>query len=605
MKKLKKFSLFSLLLLPLITGCGNPGSSTTTDSTSPTIPSQVTNISKFVASPYGTVTCNAAVVEPGSEVEYQVKSYSNQYLPSKLKVNDEVFDLDADGKAVVKMAEGGNLVTPLFLSNLSNLGVSTNYNSISVESRTNAEYRIKRDFEGEEWSDWATSGTFNGLVPHSNYFIEVRVNSDGETLLESEVKELTVQTIPVASKVLSSLNEGNFAVSGTLSTDYTYMDQVLQSTTLGIETSLTSSRFILSTSNDKEKSTITYYRGSGNTVEVRQIDRHNVQDYLPVDGLVFTDTFYSPFSQVTADNVHLEGSNLVFEMDEITNTNAFGLIFFGDDSLYINAITMGLTPDGNPASLEISAYTMDTVKFGAKYEFTLRSDFVGLDEVKPAEDEEPLPTVEGQEVVAEALTALKGQNYTVHKTKNETGKTTPEKTTYISTNSTEGENPINAALIQREDGTEVGFYHDERGTFVYDVDKTGEEPIMRGREGSPSTTTTIESLRPDFDFAPETFDVKEEGHFHLKYLSNFYSFASQLCPDFIDLWDYSAGLVTPDTLDIVVEKDGESISSVTITYEYSYKETSSGTIHAGDVELEITDIGTTVFPYSQFVPYGE
>lgn len=607
MKSLLRKSILPLLFTPLLlTSCESGQSPYNEVKQAEEVPSDAADAeldegevwypTVIESSPYGYVTPGAASAKAGAPITYVVTSYEPEYIPAGLEVNGEVFDLDENYSVSTTMAEGGLTVKPLFKADFSDFSISPNYRSITVEQIPNAEYRLQyTDHSGVEHdSGWQTSNIFDdGLIIRLDYTVSVRVKGDGDTLLDSDVFTKQTHTAPVSDIALDNILASDFALEGGFDMSLSQMGQAFGSAHVESAMALTSDFYTISlASSDSSISGATYYRGSYNSIVMKQINYLNQVSEATIDGVEFSSMFVNPFTQLTDDQTYTSADNsrLYFRIADLEMPQLFTTLLFSDASINMTELYVDLDADLQPVSLHLEGYYYDASVIGAKYEVVYDGDFVDADSVEKF-DPKPYEHLPEHDRLAELFTALKEQNYTARISVVPTGAQTGiEDTLYVTpTSATTVSATGVTGMLQNDDG----FY---RFTAVEDDDTT----VLEYPSGYPLSNVDLATYGPNWSFAPEVFEVTEDGRFHLINDINFYNYADFVLPDVFDQTNSMALYIDDGSLYIDIDKDADGNLTATFTYTYSVTDSETGEVSTGKATVEVDHIGATTDPYAGY-----
>ncbi len=586
MKKASLLPLFSLCTVALAltscqTGLVNNNDNQQADNTDAV--SETYLPTTIQESPYGYVVPSVASALPDSEITYTVYSYDDLYAPAKLVVNGETLDLDENNQVTTTMAEEGNTVQPLFAADLSDFYVIADYYSMKVKAIDGCLYKI-------EEGDWQTTPTFSGewqespnfsetLIPNRTYVVSIYMPGDGDTLLDSEVFSKTILASPVNDTALDNIVDNDLALKGTYTINADYYGSNYGSGSGELEVAITSNRYTMNLTSGGETDSLTYYKGSADTIVLYMVDRQNtLSEQYVGDG--FSSSFYNPFTQVlsTYFSVSSDYRYLTLDFDRVTSPTIFTSMILGDSGITPSELVVEVDNDYNPVSLHLEGYYYATSTVGLKYTITYDADFVSADEVE-GDVESPYETEPEHEALQELFDGLAEGNY-VSKITVKPANGTAEETTLIVTPDT--------ALEILSDGTETGMLQNENGFYRFTVNKT--DQTLEYSSGYPLQNVTLSLYSPTFDFAPEVFEVTGTNSYHLRNSSLFYNYADYTLPDVLAQNTSQALYIDDDSLDIVLTDEGA-------VFTYTYTDSSSGTY--GTVTVDVS-VGTAEFPYSDY-----
>ena len=598
----RKRGLLALLVAPaLLSACSPATGPNLPDQHEAAVPAeQVFYTTTTETSPYGYVTPSKGSVAAGDEVTYTVTSYDSLYSPYGVRINGETFQLGDDDSYTATMAEGGNDVTPLFQIDLADLKITADYYRIEIEQLDGASYNIDTGRGDEASQKWQSSGVFDqNVIPHLEYTVNIKYPGDGNTLVASEDYSTTVMTVPGRAAALETIEATDMALEGELKIQGTYLGQNQGSSAVfKTQSALTDDRYVMNLTYGDTTLSEAYYRGPGDKVVIKMIDRFNQVNIVPNEELTFSTTFVDPFTQVTNDEVYLssDGSRLYIDMGQVKPSivQTIPVLISAQTMDAVTDLYVTLDKNYNPTGIHYEGYYYSGDTIGVKYYCTYDGTYVDPDEVPELSDIEPYETLPEHARLQALFDALKNQNYTAHST-------TESVSAEGASTTAEAEITVADNGILVENATEKkGRYQDGDNYYVYTVrtDESGEEymgydsgiyPIVSSQTGGLS----ISFYTGTFDFAPEVFEVKEDGSFQLRNYVNFYNYADNVLPDCVNP-ESMALYIDDGSLNIAVDDSDPTDLKAVFTYTF----TDPSTQATGKVTVEVEDIGSTVFPYT-------
>lgn len=331
-----------------------------------------------------------------------------------------------------------------------------------------------------------------------------------------------------------------------------------------------------------------YSKNEDGVVTQKAIDRHNeVQTYLMVyeDGVtpaMFDDLFYNPLASLGDLDLSYDGQYSItidstFTTDEEITFGELVAIMFIGEQFDISTLTITLDENYLPETLSFvsdemaaqdnsgTTYTM-TYTYEAK--LTTREDLNIIDVV-------PYPELEGMEKMEAALQAIQNQNYTVTCYSSAVSETEPTFTAVVTKD---------GYLVTQSDET-YGLISDPNGGVASVVAENGR---LKAVEETYADEEITDYLTPG-DYNVNLFLPTELGYV----LMDAFSELNYLLPDsmFNLLYMYMS---TP-----VIFEVADDLSKITYSYSFSF-------ITEGIITVELTNLGTTVFPYdleTEYDPY--
>ena len=331
-----------------------------------------------------------------------------------------------------------------------------------------------------------------------------------------------------------------------------------------------------------------YSKNEDGVVTQKAIDRHNeVQTYLMVyeDGVtpaMFDDLFYNPLASLGDLDLSYDGQYSItidstFTTDEEITFGELVAIMFIGEQFDISTLTITLDENYLPETLsfvsdEMAAQdnsgTTYTMTYTYEAQLTTREDLNIIDVV-------PYPELEGMEKMEAALQAIQNQNYTVTCYSSAVSETEPTFTAVVTKD---------GYLVTQSDET-YGLISDPNGGVASVVAENGR---LKAVEETYADEEITDYLTPG-DYNVNLFLPTELGYV----LIDAFSELNYLLPDsmFNLLYMYMS---TP-----VIFEVADDLSKITYSYSFSF-------ITEGIITVELTNLGTTVFPYdleTEYDPY--
>ena len=331
-----------------------------------------------------------------------------------------------------------------------------------------------------------------------------------------------------------------------------------------------------------------YSKNEDGVVTQKAIDRHNeVQTYLMVyeDGVtpaMFDDLFYNPLASLGDLDLSYDGQYSItidstFTTDEEITFGELVAIMFIGEQFDISTLTITLDENYLPETLsfvsdEMAAQdnsgTTYTMTYTYEAQLTTREDLNIIDVV-------PYPELEGMEKMEAALQAIQNQNYTVTCYSSAVSETEPTFTAVVTKD---------GYLVTQSDET-YGLISDPNGGVASVVAENGR---LKAVEKTYADEEITDYLTPG-DYNVNLFLPTELGYV----LMDAFSELNYLLPDsmFNLLYMYMS---TP-----VIFEVADDLSKITYSYSFSF-------ITEGIITVELTNLGTTVFPYdleTEYDPY--
>ena len=331
-----------------------------------------------------------------------------------------------------------------------------------------------------------------------------------------------------------------------------------------------------------------YFRGDNDALVTKYINRHNQveetqmvyeEDNAPA---YFDEVVVHPFTYVTTSDLVFDGTDIV-TIDGTKTTDlqmTLGeLVSYMVTGYFMEFETLTIKLDENFLPKELSFTSLpETVEDYDGNLYTETNEFTATFTDKtslgvPVYNPYPEQTENG--LMEQAMEAIANHNFTLTCYSSAVSDTEPSYTAIFT----------DEGILVTQDGMTYGYVTDPAGGVAYVEDVEGR---LQALEPSDQESTIDEFFAPA-DYSKDLF-VKTELGFEL--VDAYYDLAN-LLPDAIINYLYMY-ISTP--LVFNVEED---LSKITYTYGFSY-------INDGVISVELTNFGTTVFPYdleTEFDPF--
>ncbi len=329
---------------------------------------------------------------------------------------------------------------------------------------------------------------------------------------------------------------------------------------------------------------IHYYENDEGVITKQLINRHNEVETIEMvyennTPAIFDDTFFNPFTYLSDLDLQHDG-NLTVTIDtssEIEEGITFGelvAIMLVGEQFEIPTINLTLNSNYLPVSLsfvseETPAQSSSGLLFTITYTYEAQlTDKAHLNIL----DLTPYPELPGMEKMQQALQAIQNQNYTLTCYSSAVSETEPTFTAIVTEQ---------GYLVSQTEET-YGLIADPNGgvaSVVVDGDRLkAVEETYEGKKISDYITPG--------DYDPRLFLLTDYGYV----LMDAYHEINYLLPDamFNLLYYYMS---TP-----VIFEIADDLSKITYSYSFSF-------ITEGVITVELTNLGTTVFPYNLETDY--
>lgn len=441
-----------------------------------------------------------------------------------------------------------------------------------------------------------TSG--GGNTQTSTTTTSLGTTSTGTTSSEPPAPVLTV------ADVLGALQNANpLAVKGPYSNVITLdsTGETVQALNRSIQTLVSSDRYVSIETDDQTGAELYYFdyfrNAETGAVEARYLDATTNETKVRelVSGetgepIAFVSEYYNPFVLVEEDMGSVINGQVVFNFDELAGRNVFSILSGGYDAV---ATSMTVTVDDNldvvSAVLETEAAkgnveTAEGELVPATQTISFAFDFVSADEIA-ADDVAPRTRTADHDAMADMIDALKEGNFTVSAAQTTVGS---------------DEEPAEDNLIVTKEGIEMngagGVMVTPEGLVQYEL-STGDAVLGTT---TPDADSSISDYLPGFTVLPEMFDLVGENKYQLTPGTEAFALLNDPSA--------TAGMysdIVPDHGTVYWTLNSET--SLTIEYTYTFSFEIFGQVYSiqYDVKVDVTDIGTTVFPRTveELVPY--
>lgn len=322
---------------------------------------------------------------------------------------------------------------------------------------------------------------------------------------------------------------------------------------------------------------------------------------LSIEGepVVFAEYYANPFDLLAYQVLVQEEDHLTLNLASLNPSLTEGILYaltgyydlpygtidftVSDDGLIDGGLYTGFSP--------LSEVTIEGATVYADITITFDFELVDASELESYDPVAPLPTLQGHEALQGYFDSMKGHNFTLE-VKRIGGSAGEGVVTEFVDYYTE------SAILHtyKETGLGSGFYADGDLGLVAAVTLDAERKLnATGHYEAEGIELT--DFMSSMAFAPEVFDINEDGSYTLKTGYNFERYIQSTSPD--QCYNYSGYLayLTPGTYTITLNDDG----TVFFTYDYAYVDY-VGVRVSGTIEVTVKDIGTTELDYV-YVPY--
>ena len=430
-------------------------------------------------------------------------------------------------------------------------------------------------------------------------------SDSGSTTTTSEPDPTTTTTEPPApvvsvASVLAKLQESNVAISGVYDYSVTTLIDgeeypqvystidcfVSNERYYNVETDITTETVVWS---------VDYFANpeTGN-IEARYLDpttneitSSELYDQETGETVLFASLYYNPFLMIEESSGQLVNDTVSFTLDELAGGELWGILTgYNGIAEYLDVKVDLATGDLISASLGMEPVVQegqfegDETVYEMRIEQTFDFDFVSESELNMPSIE-PRTKTSDHTALEEAFETLQAGNYTVD---------------YVATDTEDPTYVTEYHIVVTQSGIEIdesyGVIATDEGSVEYEINASNEVVAS----STPDAEVDVLDYAAPFSILPEMFDLVGE---------NTYVYAVSGTEDLLPLTmpEYVAGIInTPyeGTFTITLNSDN------TITMSYIYGVEFFGMIlYEEEVEVTISNIGSTVFPHSpdDLVPF--
>lgn len=393
-----------------------------------------------------------------------------------------------------------------------------------------------------------------------------------------------------AQRILEQLQAEELVYAGTLVQHVTFEDSEEDYTT-ALTGLISDDRYY---NDDSDYGITDYRRNADGNVEIRSLNPldNTVESIEGKDqdgnAVSFDDNYFNPFDGLTSEDLSIDGNAVLVAKDEQWMETASAMLTMYTD---LGFDTLALTIDADGNVLE-ARFTGPAEKVTDAYygDYTLETTFAFTLETKEEAAIYDLPRDAGDAIPE--LDALFGKlaegNYTVDYFSQYLYDGFP-----MSTYSMTGLYTEEGLLFDVEGEGATGLYRAPDGVAIVE-EKDGK---LVGASAADPDRTLSAYLAP-FDYQSSVFVDEGDGVYLLPNVAGLYDFTEEINPVYALFYDEY-----PDAGSLRIEITGED------SCVFTYQVTSEGSYQGmyDDVRIEITDIGSTEWPYTEadYVPYTE
>lgn len=388
---------------------------------------------------------------------------------------------------------------------------------------------------------------------------------------------------PFSSQTLLENLRADLSISGTL-TKINLTNNV--ETNSNLKTFIGSGEFYLNETDKTSGENIVnlhYFKDEEGLLTTKKIDNNNevvsvkMVDETSGDLVNFDDLIINPFSLLDADDFNVsrpDFKSVSVDMNKLTSDNIIASLITGYE-FEINEMIIDLDDNYLPSTITLNSVSEnESLTYQYVGNFTNKQQ-LNIEEIKPYEHSSD------NDLLKEALEALKNQNYTL--------------TLYSSAYSLE---EPHSKLISTKIGylvSSVGvsntygmIQEPNGGVAAVEVESNSLGDYLKGVE-EINRDDSISNHLFNLDFSADLFKKTDTGY----ELIDGYEYLNLLLPECIYNMIY---LYISSPLIFTIKED---LSKITYTYDFNF-------LNQGTIKAEITSIGTTVFPFDlleQYEPY--
>lgn len=327
-----------------------------------------------------------------------------------------------------------------------------------------------------------------------------------------------------------------------------------------------------------------YFKDENGDVSTKELSKDNTVAVTSYEGMKFDESFINPFMLVNVEDLKLVDNGVLVENDDF---NSLVYLLCGYD-FSIESVLVQVDENDNPTKLIITSTLDDTYAsdYGVYIKNTLTGTFASKETVNVPTIEPGFATEDHKRLKA-AFDKLKAGNYTLSYHDIDFDGEYPVDITAVVTNT--------ATLININGGEEHGYLDTDKGLVEFEVDKTGETPIMRGTTLPDDSKTVAKDVLSPFDFAPEVFTYLGNNRFTLPLSLSLYEEAANITPD--AFFGDNASLMVFGTYFVTLKDDGS------IQFDYMWE--IPGWNYGGVTTVIADNFGKATFPYDINSQYEE
>lgn len=444
-----------------------------------------------------------------------------------------------------------------------------------------------------------TTGTSTSSEFQSNNGDTPVISTPSEDSTEAPVSSTTDNSAGF-KHVLEQLQNPEFCYKGTMNntTNVTGYPEATQESSVDLISLISADHYYLY---DSEYGTSDLYLGEDGKAVYKTLNpATNQLTETPAtdangDTIDFAMQFYNPFRYLSTSDMKLKDGTITVTLGS-TMASVIATKLLGYSDLTLDTFTIEVDDDFNITKGTLSGTTVETTSlFGTPLEIVIDTDFEftlttladeGILEAGTRDE-----AANKHEDLDELFTELKKGNYTATYTDLAIDEDIPSAQAKFTSK----------GIVYSDTSSTIGYYDTGEGVATF-TESFSDNKIYADAAADPDLI--LSSIPSSFDYMSCMFDdITEEGVADKTYrLVNMSGLYDSNITDLLPFSPFYTEIANPGTLTITLSDDG---TSCTIDYDYTALASDQSSTVTGKASVEITDIGTTEWPYSDddFVPY--
>lgn len=324
-----------------------------------------------------------------------------------------------------------------------------------------------------------------------------------------------------------------------------------------------------------------YFKDENGFLSTKELQKDNT---VLVDSTKdkFDELVINPFVLISREDLTVVGDEVVLQSEDLEMM--FSLVSGYDFEFEKMVITVD--KDDNPTGYLVTSKLDDSyASEGVLIKNVLTGTFTSKEELSVPVIE-PGTLTEDHQHLKEAFDLLKTNNYTLHYHDVDfDGDVTMDANIVVT----------DSAVLVAAGEQEYGYLDTEKGLVKFAVDKTGDNPVMKGTTIADSDKSVVDDILTPFDFAPEVFTYVGDGKFTLPLSYSLYDSIPTTLPDTF-LGD-NTSLIVPGAFYVILNGNG--------TIEFNYMWEIIGLGYGGYTQVIASNFNSSVFPYDPETQYEE